>query len=646
MAGVSTKEIKNRIRSMESTKQITKAMEMVATSKLRKAQAKVAASRPYFQIFSSAISDIISANTDFSSPYLVQRPVKKSVYIVIAGDRGLAGGYNSNILKQVVADMEGRESVVLPIGKKAVDFFQSKRIPMLTANYAVAEAVSLGDCFSIAKKLSKGFLAGEYDEVFVAYTNFVSVLSQVPVSKRLLPLLPEDTQRNPASQREKINSFLAKEQYEEAIKFFNLVSLKKEGSLDSDKKIWNELKILIAKAQEDTRVKTKKSILEKKFEEKKFEDVVAECENENTGEERHKNIWEELKTKANESIKARDRKKELSRIEKRKEQISKLLNEKKFAEVIEECNKENGAYPGSRPEDFNIWSSFRNNAQIEKDKIDRAQEESRIAAKIDLVNKLLVDKKFSEVVSLCDEERGQYHGSRPEDLTQWKSIKSKALATDLLSRNDERSQSSFCLKGFYPGMSEEEVVILLDHYFPSLSYSRKSSYIEIPGQAMRFCEIKQGKVVRLNFNKQMLEKLLDIHDQDDENMITYLSNMYHINFRSAHIRDRKSKGSASVSVSQISYTHKNSHKSFCVTYFGEKDISDYNKDPEEIEQEAKARVMSFGNNMAYKDIAYQIGYRAGYAAQCVKIVRAWLKDEYDNGKGAAEGTLRIEYLDL
>ncbi len=202
MAGVSTKEIKNRIRSMESTKQITKAMEMVATSKLRKAQAQVASSRPYFQIFSTAISDIIAANTDFSSPYLVKRPVRKAVYIVIAGDRGLAGGYNSNILKQVVADMEGKDSVVLPIGKKAVDFFQSKKVSMLTANYAVAEDVSLGDCFTIAKNIAKGFLTGEYDEVFVAYTNFVSVLSQVPVSKQLLPLLPEQTTEKGASHRE------------------------------------------------------------------------------------------------------------------------------------------------------------------------------------------------------------------------------------------------------------------------------------------------------------------------------------------------------------------------------------------------------------------------------------------------------------
>ena len=93
MAGVSTKEIKNRIRSMESTKQITKAMEMVAASKLRRAQAQVFASRPYFEILSSTIRNIIRGNRDFSSPYLKEREGNKVMYIVIAGDRGLAGPF-------------------------------------------------------------------------------------------------------------------------------------------------------------------------------------------------------------------------------------------------------------------------------------------------------------------------------------------------------------------------------------------------------------------------------------------------------------------------------------------------------------------------------------------------------------------------
>ena len=195
MAGVSTKAIKTRIRSMESTKQITKAMEMVAASKLRRAQAQVLSSRPYFEILFSTINDIVDSNNDFSSPYLVPRPVKKVAYVVIAGDRGLAGGYNSNILKMVMAEIQGKDAVVLPIGKKAVDFFKARKVPMLTVNYAEAEAMTLGDCFSVAKNLCKQYLTGDFDQIHVAYTNFVSVLSQTPGCLRLLPLLRQTTGR-------------------------------------------------------------------------------------------------------------------------------------------------------------------------------------------------------------------------------------------------------------------------------------------------------------------------------------------------------------------------------------------------------------------------------------------------------------------
>ena len=195
MAGVSTKEIKNRIRSMESTKQITKAMEMVAASKLRRAQAQVLASRPYFESLYATINDIVDSTQDFSSPYLTARPVKKVLYIVIAGDRGLAGGYNSNVLKLVQSEIEGKDAVVLPIGKKSVDYFRSRKIPAFTEAYAEAADVGIGDCFSIAKQLSKAYLSGEFDEIRVAYTNFVSVLSQAPATMRLLPLVREETGR-------------------------------------------------------------------------------------------------------------------------------------------------------------------------------------------------------------------------------------------------------------------------------------------------------------------------------------------------------------------------------------------------------------------------------------------------------------------
>lgn len=189
MAGVSTKEIKNRIRSMESTKQITKAMEMVAASKLRRAQAQIQASRPYFEILHATIEDIVRTNRDFSSPFFAERQTGKTVFIVIAGDRGLAGGYNSNVLKMVQSKIsQCPDALVLPIGKRALDYCVSKKIPVLTSTYAEAAAVSIGDCFSIAKQLSKGFLSGEFRGIEVAYTNFVSMLSQSPATMQLLPL--------------------------------------------------------------------------------------------------------------------------------------------------------------------------------------------------------------------------------------------------------------------------------------------------------------------------------------------------------------------------------------------------------------------------------------------------------------------------
>lgn len=188
MAGVSTKEIKNRIRSMESTKQITKAMEMVAASKLRHAQAKVLSSRPYFEILYETIMDIAGKEGKVDSVYLEKRPVKKSAYIVIAGDRGLAGGYNANVLKLVLSHMEGKNTVILPVGKKAVEFFRHRKVDLLTEQYADASGLNMGDCFTVAKSLCKAYQNGEVDEVFIAYTNFVSVLSQTPSVLQLLPL--------------------------------------------------------------------------------------------------------------------------------------------------------------------------------------------------------------------------------------------------------------------------------------------------------------------------------------------------------------------------------------------------------------------------------------------------------------------------
>lgn len=187
MAGVSMKDIKSRIKSMESTKQITKAMEMVASSKLRGAQERVIASRPYFEVLYNTMHDIADASTELISPYVQKPRGERTCFVVIAGDRGLAGGYNSNILKLAMAEMEGRESMVLPIGKKALEYFRSHGVRVLNELYPEAEAVTPGECFTMAKILCQEYMAGTFDRVAMCYTNFVTVLTQTP---SVIPMLP------------------------------------------------------------------------------------------------------------------------------------------------------------------------------------------------------------------------------------------------------------------------------------------------------------------------------------------------------------------------------------------------------------------------------------------------------------------------
>ncbi len=196
MAGVSTKEIKNRIRSLESTKQITKAMEMVAASKLRRAQAQVLSSRPYFEILHHTIHSIVDADRDFDSPYLQKTAGEKILFVVIAGDRGLAGGYNNNVLKLVLSEIRGKNAAVLPMGKKTVDFFRSRNVPVLDTKHQTAAEVTLGDCFTVAKQICRRFRGGEFDRICIAYTNFQSVLSQTPATLQLLPLVRAETQKS------------------------------------------------------------------------------------------------------------------------------------------------------------------------------------------------------------------------------------------------------------------------------------------------------------------------------------------------------------------------------------------------------------------------------------------------------------------
>jgi len=183
------KDIKLRIRSMESTKQITKAMEMVAASKLRRAQESVLRSRPYFTTLYATMNDIAENSPDFSSVYLERRDVKRSLYIVIAGDRGLAGGYNHNVLKLAEEHMAGKNAVVYPIGKKAYETLSAHGSELYSSEVVEAADISISSCFTVARAICKGFKDGEFDEVFIAYTNFVSILNQSPAIMPILPLV-------------------------------------------------------------------------------------------------------------------------------------------------------------------------------------------------------------------------------------------------------------------------------------------------------------------------------------------------------------------------------------------------------------------------------------------------------------------------
>ena len=190
IASGNMKAIKRRIKSVGSTKQITKAMQLVSSSKLRKAKARAEQARPYFNELYKTMCDIASANTDFSTIYTVKREVKHRLFIVVAGDRGLAGGYNSNVLKMAVAAHanDAEKPKIIAIGKKAGEFF-AKRDYDIVASYAnIAEDIKPNTAQDIANIAIDMFANGEVDEVVVFYTMFVSSMSQEPQSMAVLPM--------------------------------------------------------------------------------------------------------------------------------------------------------------------------------------------------------------------------------------------------------------------------------------------------------------------------------------------------------------------------------------------------------------------------------------------------------------------------
>ena len=187
MAGAGIKEIKTRINSVNSTKQVTKAMELVASSKMRKAKDRALAARPYFGTMYDTVRDIATNTRGVRNVFLKQREVKNKCYIVVAGDRGLAGGYNSNIMKLVLSHMGDKKEKVMPIGKKANEFFAKRGYDILKSAESV-EKCGYEETLAFAQEAMDLYQKGEVDEVYMVYTEFVSPLTQRPKLLKVLPL--------------------------------------------------------------------------------------------------------------------------------------------------------------------------------------------------------------------------------------------------------------------------------------------------------------------------------------------------------------------------------------------------------------------------------------------------------------------------
>ncbi len=179
--------IKSRLKSVKSTMQITKAMELVATSKLRRAKAKVEASRPFHRILREAIDGIENSGDIGTSIWSAPANGNKTLFIVIAGDRGLAGGYNSNVFRLTKALAEECEPSYITIGKKACEHYGSRGVDIYES-CPYADDVSVGDCKALSEKICADFEAGKFDKVVAVYTKFTSMISQTTYVEQILPM--------------------------------------------------------------------------------------------------------------------------------------------------------------------------------------------------------------------------------------------------------------------------------------------------------------------------------------------------------------------------------------------------------------------------------------------------------------------------
>ena len=189
-------DIKARIKSVSGTMQITKAMELVAISKLRRAKEKVEASRPFFNLISEAIKTVEGSSEVGSTVWFSPKDTGKTLYVVIAGDRGLAGGYNSNVFKLTSAVKGEGDAIYLPVGKKSLDHFKHSGNPIFSESFAYISEIGVGDSFAMAEAICRAYVAGEFSRVEIVYTKFLSMMSQSATHTVLLPLAVEKPEKS------------------------------------------------------------------------------------------------------------------------------------------------------------------------------------------------------------------------------------------------------------------------------------------------------------------------------------------------------------------------------------------------------------------------------------------------------------------
>lgn len=189
------KELRSRISSVSSTMQITNAMKMVSAAKLSKAQEAITATRPYAGKLGELLQNLSSSSEGASSPYAEKKEVKNILVIAISSNRGLAGAFNSNIVKRINAlaesEYSGKKVEILALGKKAGDVLRHDQ-EVIERNTAIFDSLSFGDTADVAERAMSDFVDGKYDRVVLVYNRFINAATQQVITEQFLPLLPRE----------------------------------------------------------------------------------------------------------------------------------------------------------------------------------------------------------------------------------------------------------------------------------------------------------------------------------------------------------------------------------------------------------------------------------------------------------------------